>query len=95
MYIYPRPKPATRPIAKATTAHVVGEYFPSNSKKETLISFDLFDNGISLLRQAGFQSKYLYHQQEALWNKVFSEYMGEGTMDKLMMENLDKGYITL
>ena len=74
---------------------VIGEYFPSNSKKETLISFDLFDNGISLLRQAGFQSKYLYHQQEALWNKVFSEYMGEGAINKLMMENLDKGYVTL
>ncbi len=73
----------------------VGEYFPSDSKKETLISFDLFDNSISLLRQAGFQSKYLYHQQEALWNKLFIEYMGEGAINKLMLENLDKGYITL
>jgi hypothetical protein len=75
---------------------VVGDYFPlDGSAEEALISFDLFDNGISLLRQAGFESKYLYHQQEALWNKVFIEYMGEAALDRLMMENLDKGYISL
>lgn len=75
---------------------VAGEYFPSDhSKEETLISFDLFDNGISLLQQIGFKSKYLYHQQEALWNEVFIEYLGEEKLDKLMMENLDKGYFSL
>lgn len=75
---------------------VTGDYFPSNSsKKRTLISFDLFDNGISLLQRIGFESKYLYHQQEALWNRIFTEYMGEEKLDKVMMENLDKGYITL
>jgi hypothetical protein len=75
---------------------VAGDYFPSGrSGEKILISFDLFDNGISLLQQMGFESKYLYHQQEALWNKVFIEYMGEEIMDKLMMENLDKGYVAL
>jgi len=75
---------------------VAGEYFSSNhSKEETLISFDLFDNGISLLRQSGFESKYLYHQQEALWNEVFIKYMGEEKLDKLMIENLDKGFVVL
>ena len=74
---------------------VVGEYFPSGgSNKESLISFDLFDNGISLLSGAGFDSKYLYHQQEALWNKLFTEYMGEGEMDNYLMDNLDKGFVT-
>jgi hypothetical protein len=72
----------------------VGEYFISDGQ-ETLISFDLYDNGIALLKQSGFESKYLYHQQEALWNQIFIEYMGEETLDRLMMENLDKGYISL
>ena len=73
-----------------------GEYFPFNhSKKKILISFDLFDNGIALLQKAGFESKYLYHQQEALWNEIFIQYMGEDMLDKIMMENLDKGYVTL
>jgi hypothetical protein len=75
---------------------VVGDYFPvNNSKEENLISFDLFDNGISLLRQMGFESKYLYHQQEALWNEVFINYLGQEKLDKMMMENLDKGYVSL
>jgi len=75
---------------------VAGEYFPSDhSKEETLISFDLFDNGISLLQQSGFESKYLYHQQEALWNEVFIKYMGEEKLDELMMENLDNGFVVL
>ncbi len=73
----------------------VGDYFPVNSKEESLISFDLYDNGVALLKKAGFGSKFIYHQQEALWNKIFSEYMGEEKMDQIMMENLDKGYVTL
>lgn len=75
---------------------VTGDCFPVNhSQEENLISFDLFDNGISLLQQIGFESKYLYHQQEALWNEVFINYLGQEKLDKIMMENLDKGYITL
>lgn len=75
---------------------MVAQYFPSGkSAKGESISFDLFDNGISFLRKADFNSRFLYHQKEALWNKVFSEYMGEKTINKLTMENLDKGYISL
>jgi len=60
-----------------------------------LVSFDLFDNVLSLLQKKNFELRYSYHQQEALWNKVFIEYMGEEVIDKLMMENLDKGFVTL
>ena len=63
--------------------------------KDQLISFDLFDNGVAYMGQTGFESKYLYHQQEALWNKVFTEYLSEEELDKILMENLDKGFITL
>lgn len=73
-------------------SETVCEYFPS---EDILVSFDMFDNGISLLKQSNFESKYLYHQQEALWNKIFIEYMSEEKLDKTMMENLDKGYVVL
>ena len=72
----------------------VGEYFTPDGK-ENLISFGLYDNGIALLKQTGVESKYLYHQQEELWNKIFIEYMGEEELNRLMMEHLDKGYITI
>ena len=75
---------------------VLAQYFLSaNSGKEVLVSFDLFDNVLSLLQKKNFELRYSYHQQEALWNKVFIEYMGEEVIDKLMMENLDKGFVTL
>jgi len=74
---------------------ITGEYFSSNDS-ETLISFDLFDNGVYLQQgQVDFNAKYLYHQQEALWNEIFSQYMGQEAMEKLMIDNLDKGFVTL
>ncbi len=74
----------------------VGDYFNSeNSNGKTLISFDLYDNGISLLKESNFRSKYLYHQQEELWNKIFREYMGKEQLEKLMVKNFDKGYFSL
>jgi len=41
------------------------------------------------------QIKYLYNQQEALWNKIFREYMGDENLEKLVIENFNKGFISL
>ena len=74
---------------------ITGEYFKSNGS-EVLISFDLFDNGVYLQQgQVDFEAKYLYHQQEALWNEVFSRYLGKDRLNKTMIDNLDKGYVIL
>ncbi|MFH1937964.1 MAG: hypothetical protein ABIJ60_00280 [Patescibacteria group bacterium] len=75
--------------------NVVGDYFQTKNSEEEFISFDLFDNGISFLGKSDFNSRQFYHQQEALWNKIFVEYMGEEKTDKLMMDNLSKGMVTL
>lgn len=40
-----------------------------------------------------FSSRYYYHQQEALWNKFFSKYIGVEEMNELMMNNLGKGLV--
>ena len=39
--------------------------------------------------------KYLYHQQEALWNKVFVEYMGRERMEELINDHILDGFINL
>jgi len=62
---------------------------------EMLVSFDLIDNVVSLSKQCAVESKYLYHQQEALWNEIFIRYMGRDKLEELILENLDKGYIEL
>ncbi|MDD5589617.1 MAG: hypothetical protein PHQ47_00370 [Candidatus Portnoybacteria bacterium] len=71
----------------------VGGIFPAGKKGEEIVSFDLIDNVISLTH--GGIGKYLYHQQEALWNKIFIEYMGEEKLEELVIKNIDKGYIEL
>jgi hypothetical protein len=72
----------------------VGEIFTDpTAGTEQLVSFDLIDLLISLAR--GSSREYLYHQQEALWNKIFIEYMGRERMQELIKENIIDGFITL
>ncbi len=71
----------------------VGEFFKGGDGKEYLISFDLIDNMVSLTNGVPIDAEYLYHRQEALWNKIFSEYMGRENLEKMVVENMDKGYL--
>ena len=70
-----------------------GEIFPAGKRGEEIVSFDLLDNIISLTH--GGLGKYLYHQQEALWNKIFIEFMGEEKLEEMIVENIEKGFIEL
>jgi len=71
----------------------VGAYFPG--AKNELLSFDFIDTVMSLVAEKDML-KYLYHQQEALWNKIFEGYMGDGDrLESLIKQNLLKGYIAL
>ena len=70
-----------------------GDIFPAGKKGEDIVSFDLIDNIISLSR--GSIGKYMYHQQEALWNKIFIEFMGQDKIEEIIMNNLEKGYVEL
>ncbi len=72
----------------------VGDFFPSTSSgQEKLVSFDVIDLIMSLVKKG--EIKYLYHQQEALWNKIFSEYMGHEKMNQLIEDNIIEGFIKL
>jgi len=72
----------------------VGNIFKDEVGIEVLVSFNLVDTVMSLFQEKEMV-KYLYHHQEALWNKIFSEFMGEEKMEELMKENFDKGVIKL
>ncbi|MDP2934771.1 MAG: hypothetical protein Q8N59_03345 [bacterium] len=72
----------------------IGGFFKNRLKKEELVSFDLIDNWMSLVNRKE-RIKYLYHHQEALWNHIFEEYMGAENLEKMMIENFDKGIINL
>lgn len=70
----------------------VGDFFKGDLEDE-LISFNLIDNAMGLAKQKEM-IKYLYHHQESLWNKIFYEYVGGKTMmEKIIIENWERGYI--
>lgn len=74
----------------------VGDFFKSEADGPLkLVSFDLLDNIMSLVMEK-HMIKYLYHHQEALWNKIFMEYVGgEEVLEKMLIENFESQIITL
>jgi len=72
---------------------VGAEIMNATTHREELVSFDLIDLLMTLVRESNEQ--YLYHQQESLWNKIFLEYMGRERMQELIQENLVTGFIDL
>ncbi len=71
----------------------VGTMFKNSAGEDVLVSFDVVDLIMSLVKKG--EVKYLYHQQEAMWNYIFSSYVGRDRMNELMEENIIKGFIEL
>ena len=69
----------------------VGDYFISETGVPLLVSFNIVDTVMALVRQKELL-KYVYHHQEALWNKIFVAYYGEEEMIKQVKQNIFKGY---
>lgn len=70
-----------------------GNFFEDISGQKQLVSFDLIDLVMSLVKKG--EVKYLYHQQEALWNRIFSGYMGYDKMNELIKKSIIDGYFEL
>lgn len=64
---------------------------------DELVSFEIEDNAMMVAdRHDGKESYYFYHQREAMWNKIFSEYVGgEDAMYEIILENISKGAIKI
>ena len=72
----------------------VGDYFKTSGGIEALISFNLVDAIMALIREKELE-KYLYHHQESLWNKIFIEYFGREKLEEVLRENFVKGYVEM
>lgn len=70
----------------------VGDFFPSVKEGELLVSFDLIDNIMSLVMEKEL-IKYLYHHQEALWNKILKEYIGRQKLEELLVGHFNREFI--
>ena len=72
----------------------VGDFYQSKGGTEQLVSFNLVDTVMALVKRKEM-IKYLYHHQEALWNKIFYGFVGEEKMEQLIIDNFEKGFIEL
>ena len=72
----------------------VGDFYKDESGVEVLVSFNFLDTAMALFKEKEL-IKYLYHHQEAMWNKIFSEFFGEEKLKEMIIENFDKGIIEL
>ena len=72
----------------------IGDYFGTEAGIDVLVSFNLIDTAMSLVKEKEL-IKYLYHHQEALWNKIFTEYFNEEKIEEMMKENIVKGWFEI
>ena len=77
---------------KYSNGTIENKIVKENGEIENLVSMNLIDSVMSLVKEKEM-IKYLYHHQEALWNKIFIEYLGKEAMEKLIIENFYRGYI--
>ncbi len=69
----------------------VGDYFKDEIGQDVLVSFNIVDTVMSLVKEKEMV-KYLYHHQEALWNKIFTAYFSKEELEKKAKEYLLQGY---
>lgn len=72
----------------------VGDYFKDEIGNDTLVSFDLVDTVMNLVKEKEMV-KYLYHHQEALWNKIFIEYFSREELEEYAKKYILKGYFSI
>lgn len=74
----------------------VGKFMPSGDSEE-MVSFDLEDNAMSAVAMTEGKKEYFtYHHAEAVWTKLFSEYVGgEEEMEKILIDDFEKGMIKI
>ncbi len=69
----------------------VGDYFLTETGVQVLVSFNLVDTAMSLVKQKELV-KYLYHQEEALWNKIFLGYFSQAEMERFLKDYAIQGW---
>jgi len=72
----------------------VGDYYKDEIGRDTLVSFNIVDTVMSLVKEKDMV-KYLYHHQEALWNKIFAAYFDKEELEKKSRDYLLQGYFEI
>jgi len=57
------------------------------------VAFNLFDVSFAYSNSEKYEGRYAYHFRESLWNEIFARYMGEGNLEKQILDQLDNDMI--
>jgi len=68
-----------------------GDFFKSEIGTDLLVSFNLVDTVMALVKRKEL-IKYLYHQQEAMWNKIFIHYFSMAKLEEMSRKFILKGW---
>lgn len=72
----------------------IGGFFKTDAGPALLVSFDLVDTVMALVKKKELM-KYLYHHQEALWNKIIVEYFGVEKLEEMTKEHILGGWFEI
>jgi hypothetical protein len=57
------------------------------------IPFNLMDVSVAYCTNAPYDKRVIYHFRESLWNEIFMRYMGEKTLERQILQQLDNDMI--
>lgn len=68
----------------------VSDFFHTDLGEDALISFNLGDVVMTLVKRK--EVRYLYHEQEALWNEIFTEYFSVKELEARTKRHIVEGW---
>lgn len=71
----------------------VGDFFKNDVGEDSLMSFNLGDVVMTLVKRR--EIKYLYHAQEALWNRIFTDYFSARKLEDMSRANIVRGWFSV
>ncbi len=69
----------------------VGDFFKTDIGTDVLVSFNIVDTVMALVKRKELM-KYLYHQQEAMWNKIFTLYFSREKLEEMCRKHILDGW---
>ena len=57
------------------------------------ITFNMMDVSLAYSNSEPFESRYVYHFRESLWNEIFMRYMGHKNLENSILKQLDNDMI--
>jgi hypothetical protein len=57
------------------------------------ISFNLIDTAVNYVNKVAYGSQSIHHMRDSLWNEIYLRYMGEKSVEKQVLKQLNHGMI--